>query len=268
MEISLANRVALVTGANRGIGAAVAESLAEAGADVALHSRKARDEVNILAESLAERHGVRTRVIVGDLSDEQTIDSIFSQFDAHFDRLDILVNNAGFENSHALEEMPLEVWRGVMQVNLEAPFLCSQRAFRRMQAGEHRGGTIINIQSIHDEVVRKGVAHYGVAKSGLKMLTRSAALEWAEYGIRVVGIAPGAIETDINHDDIESLGRDRMNSWIPLGFVGDTADVAGTVVFACSDQARYITGTTLYVDGGYMHNTLRYDERPGHDEIT
>ncbi|OHV12179.1 SDR family NAD(P)-dependent oxidoreductase [Kushneria phosphatilytica] len=268
MEISLKGRVALVTGANRGIGAAIAERLAEAGADVALHSRKARDEVNTFAESLAERYNIRTRVLVGDLSDEQAIDSVFSQFDAHFDHLEILVNNAGFENAHALEDMPLEVWRDVIRVNLDAPFMCSQRALHRMRAGGHHGGTIINIQSIHDEVVRKGVTHYGVAKSGLKMLTRSAALEWAEYGVRVVGISPGAIETDINHEDIESLGRERMNSWIPLGHVGDTADVAGTVVFACSDQARYITGTTLYIDGGYMHNTLRYDERPGHDEIS
>ncbi|WP_457808305.1 SDR family NAD(P)-dependent oxidoreductase [Kushneria sp. EE4] len=264
MEITLKGKTALVTGANRGIGAHMAESLARAGANVAFHTRKPRDEVNETAEQLAKECGVKTGVVVADLGDPQAVDDMFEQFDSQFERIDILINNAGFENAHALEDMPREDWQTLMNVNLNAPFYCSQHAARRMKkAGQ--GGVIINVQSIHDEVTRKGVAHYSVAKAGLKTLTRAAAVEWGEYGIRVVGLSPGAIQTDINQEDNEALGIDNMNSWIPLGFIGETKDVAGVTVFLCSEQARYITGTTLYIDGAFMHNVMRYDMRPDHD---
>ncbi|MGO4839567.1 SDR family NAD(P)-dependent oxidoreductase, partial [Rhizobiaceae sp. 2RAB30] len=142
---------------------------------------------------------------------------------------------------------------------LTAPFRCAQLAQPRMR--QRGGGVIVNISSIHDEVARKGFAHYSVAKAGLKMLGRSAALEWAEFGIRVVTISPGAIETDINRAVIEDIGRDSFREWIPLG-LGAPMDVARLVSFVCSDDARYITGTELYVDGGYSRNLVRYDGRP------
>ncbi|MFC0266450.1 SDR family oxidoreductase [Kushneria aurantia] len=264
MDIRLNGKTALVTGANRGIGAHMAQALAAAGANVALHTRKPREDVNDQAQRLADDYGVDTTVLSGDLSEQRTIDEMFEAFDRHFGQIDILINNAGFENAHALEDMPFEDWQQLLDVNLSAPFLCSQHAARRMKkAGS--GGVIINVQSIHDDVTRKGVAHYSVAKAGLKMLTRAAAVEWGEYGIRVVGLSPGAIQTDINREDNEALGIDNMNSWIPLGFIGETGDVSGVTVFLCSEQARYITGTTLYVDGGFMHNVMRYDMRPDHD---
>ncbi|WP_106477343.1 SDR family NAD(P)-dependent oxidoreductase [Phytohalomonas tamaricis] len=263
MDITLKGKTALVTGANRGIGASIAHALAQAGCDIALHTRKMRDEVKTLADEIASQYGVKVVPVVGDLSESAAVQEIFRQFDDHFKQLDILVNNAGFENNHALEDMPLDVWSELMQVNLTAPFLCSQQAARRMKNGG--GGVIINIQSIHDEIMRKGVSHYSVAKAGLKMLTRASAVEWGEYGIRVVGLSPGAIETDINREDIEKTGRDKYNEWIPLGFVGETQDISGIVTFLCSEHARYVTGTTLYADGGYMHNVIRYDDRPGRD---
>ena len=126
-----------------------------------------------------------------------------------------------------------------------------------------RGGVIINISSIHDDVARKGLAHYVTAKAGLKMLGRSLALEWAEYGIRVVTVSPGAIETDMNREAIESFGRDHFEQWIPAGRLGVVADVSEAVAFLCSDKASYITGTELVIDGGYMRNLVRYDDRPG-----
>lgn len=264
MDIRLDGMTALVTGANRGIGAHMARALAEAGANVAFHTRKPREEVNETAETIARTAGVKTAVVTGDLSDPAAIDAMFEQFDERFDGIDILINNAGFEDAHALEDMPLKAWQGLMDVNLNAPFLCSQHAARRMKKAG-RGGVIINLQSVHDEVTRKGVAHYSVAKAGLKMLTRAAAVEWGEYGIRVVGLAPGAIETDINREDNEKLGIDNMKAWIPMGFIGETRDVAGITVFLCSEQARYVTGTTLYADGAFMHNVMRYDMRPDHD---
>lgn len=262
MELTLKGKNALVTGGNRGIGAQVVHALAAAGANVAMHCRTPHEGAEAMAAELSEQYGVTVREIVGDFSDPSSIGQVFDQFDTLFPQIDILVNNAGYENTYALEELPLDAWQGLLQVNLTAPFQCAQQAALRMK--QSGGGVIINMQSIHDEVMRKGVSHYSVAKAGLKMLTRAAGVEWGEYGIRVVGVSPGAIETDINRDDIEKTGRDKYHAWIPAGFVGVTDDIADPIVFLCSEYARYITATTLYIDGGYSQNVVRYDERKDH----
>ncbi|MBL8597502.1 MAG: SDR family oxidoreductase [Devosia sp.] len=259
MSRRFAGRTALVTGAARGIGLAIAEELAAQGADIALHARKATAETALLAAQVAACHGVRVAIVAGDLADPEQHEAIFAAFDRRFDRLDILINNAGYEGPARLETMPLADWNGVLDVNLTAPFRVSQLAQPRMAASG--GGVIVNISSIHEEVPRKGFAHYSVAKAGLRMLTRSCALEWAEFGIRAVTVSPGAIETDINRDVIEEIGRGTFDEWIPLG-IGTTNDVAKLVAFICSDDARYMTGTEVYLDGGYMRNLVRYDGRP------
>lgn len=255
----LSGRTALVTGAARGIGLSIAEELASEGADIALHVRIATVELALRAAQLAARYDVRVVMVPGDLADPGQHDAIFAAFDRRFGRLDILINNAGYEAPEALECMSLADWSGVLNVNLTAPFRMSQRAQPRMAASG--GGVIVNISSIHEEVPRKGFAHYSVAKAGLRMLTRSCALEWAEFGIRAVTVSPGAIETDINREVIEEIGRDTFDEWIPLG-IGTTTDVAKLVAFICSDDARYMTGTEVYLDGGYMQNLVRYDGRP------
>lgn len=259
MSRRFSGRTALVTGASRGIGLAIADGLAAEGADIALHVRAKTETADRLAADLARRYGVRAHAIAADLADPAQLPHSFADFDRQFDRLDILINNAGYETPARLEAMSLADWNGVIAVNLTAPFLLSQLAQPRMAAAG--GGVIVNISSIHDEVPRKGFAHYSVAKAGLRMLTRSSALEWAEFGIRAVTVSPGAIETDINRDVIESIGRDVFDDWIPLG-MGTTGDVSGLVNFVCSDAARYITGTEIYLDGGYMRNRVRYDGRP------
>ena len=259
MTRRLTGRTALVTGAGRGIGLAIAEELAAEGADIALHVRVPTPELALRAAQIASVHDVRAVLVAGDLANAAQHEAIFTAFDRRFDRLDILVNNAGYETPAALENMALADWSGVLEVNLTAPFRMSQLAQPRMAA--HGGGVIVNISSIHDEVPRKGFAHYSVAKAGLRMLTRSCALEWAAFGIRAVTVSPGAIETDINRGVIEQIGRDTFDEWIPLG-IGRTADVARLVVFVCSDDARYMTGNEVYLDGGYMQNLVRYDGRP------
>ena len=261
----LAGKVALVTGASRGIGLAIAEDFAAAGANIALHGRTIDTSLQARCDAISNRYNVRAFPVSGDLSFDASIDAMFAQFDQFAGGLDILVNNAGFETAFSLETMPLEDWEAVLKVNLTAPFRCSQLAYPRMKKAG--GGVIVNISSIHDEVPRKGFSHYSIAKAGLKMLTRCAAVEWAEVGIRVVTISPGAIETDINRDVIDSIGRSTFNEWIPLG-VGVTADVAKLVTFISSNDARYITGTELYVDGGYMRNLVRYDGRPKPNKIS
>jgi NAD(P)-dependent dehydrogenase (short-subunit alcohol dehydrogenase family) len=253
-------RTALVTGSGQGIGAAVAEALAARGCAIALHDRVASDGLAARARTLAETHAVEVAALTGDLARTRAAAELFEAFDARFSGIDILVNNAGYETNAAAEDLAEADWRGVLEVNLTAPFLLAQQAARRMRG---KGGVIVNVSSIHDRVPRKGLAHYATAKAGLAMLTRSLALEWAEYGIRVVSVAPGAVETEMNRAAIEGFGRDRFEGWIPAGRLGHTADVAAVVAFLCSDAASYVTGAELAIDGGYALNLVRYDDRPG-----
>ncbi|KVS70065.1 SDR family NAD(P)-dependent oxidoreductase [Burkholderia cepacia] len=261
MTDSLRGRVALVTGGGRGIGLAICRSLADAGCNLIIHGRERREQLDELAAVLTEQHGVACSTVVADFLNPTDIAAMFREIDGVAPHLDILINNAGFETTHAAEDMPLDAWQAVLQVNLNAPFQCSQEAARRMI--RRRTGVIINISSIHDTVGRKGLSHYCTAKAGLRMLGRCMALEWAEYGIRVVNVCPGAIETDMNREAIQVFGREKFEHWIPAGRLGNPADVAGMVAFLCSDASGYVTGTDIYVDGGYMQNLVRYDDRPG-----
>lgn len=261
MNISnLKGKTALITGGARGIGRAISESLAEAGCNLIIHSQSASQEVNAFADYLRNERGIRVQLVNANFRQPEQIDLMFATIRENALDLDVLVNNAGFENSFAAEEMPLDDWTAVLQVNLTAPFRCSQEAAKLMKV--RGGGVIINISSIHDSIPRKGLAHYCAAKAGLKMLGHCTALEWAEYGIRVINVSPGAIETDMNREAIETFGRDKFESWIPSARLGSTRDVAATVRFLCSDDAGYITATDIYVDGGYMRNLVRYDDRP------
>ena len=124
------------------------------------------------------------------------------------------------------------------------------------------GGVIINISSIHDAVPRKGLIHYCSAKAGLKMFSKCLSLELAEDNIRVVSVAPGAIETEMNREEIVKFGRDKFDNWIPSGRIGSVTEVARSVAFLASDMAGYINGAYLYIDGAYMNNTIQYDPRP------
>lgn len=256
----LSGRMALVTGSARGIGLGIAETLARDGCSVALHGRAVTPDLVETAAAIAARHDVRCVALGADLAGAGQAAALLLAYDRHFEALDILVNNAGYETSHAAEELPEADWRNVIEVNLTAPFLLAQGSALRMKG---RGGVIVNISSIHDEVARKGLSHYATAKAGLKMLGRSLALEWAEFGIRVVTVSPGAIETDMNRHAIENFARERFEEWIPAGRLGTVADVSAAVAFLCSDRASYITGTELVIDGGYTRNLVRYDDRPG-----
>ena len=260
----LKGKTALVTGGTRGIGRAISEKLAEAGSNLILHCRSLTDEVRHFAEHLKQSTGAAVHCVTADFLNPTDIDQMFVEINAAGHNIDILINNAGFETTFAAEDMPFADWEAVLQVNLNAPFRCSQEAARGMKV-KGNGGVIINISSIHDSVPRRGLSHYCAAKAGLKMLGLCTALEWAEYGIRVVNVSPGAIETDMNREAIESFGRDKFETWIPVGRLGNTGDVASMVRFLCSDEASYISGTDIYIDGAYMRNLVRYDDRPGRD---
>lgn len=258
---SLTGRKALVTGGGRGIGAAISEALAREGADVAIVGRALTEPLLTHAARLGQTYGTSSIALAADLRDRGAAGRLLADYDTAFERLDILINNAGYETSGAAEDLPEDELRGVLEVNLVAPFLLAQQAARRMKP--RGGGVVINLSSIHGQMPRKGLAHYAASKAGLHMLTRSLALEWAEYGIRVVTVSPGAIETDMNREAIAHFGRHHFEEWIPAGRIGNVSDVAEAVAFLCSDRASYITGTELVIDGGYLQNLVRYDDRPG-----
>lgn len=255
-------KTALVTGGGRGIGRAISEKLAGRGCDIIVHARAVTEELQAFADGLRQVHGVAVHCVTADFLIPSELDRMFEEIEQRQLDIDILINNAGFETTCAAEDMPFSDWQAVLQVNLNVPFRCSQEAARKIKV-KGSGGVIVNISSIHDSVPRKGLAHYCSAKAALKMLGHCTALEWAEYGIRVVNVAPGAIETDMNRDAIEGFGREKFEGWIPSGRLGNTGDVASAVAFLCSDEASYLTGTDIYIDGAYMRNLVRYDDRPG-----
>lgn len=256
---SLKGKRAMVTGGNRGIGAGICRHLARAGVNVAINFIEDEAGAQVLATELTNKHGVKGIAVYGDVADEASVEAMFERTQSELGGLDILVNNAGVESIVAALDLPIAEWDRIMNVNLRGAFLCSQAAARQMK--DHGGGVIINNTSIHQEVARLGVVHYAVSKAGLHMLTRALALEWAEFGIRVVGVAPGAIETEINRDEIAAFGKDKFEAWIPEGRLGQVDDIAAAVTFLASAQASYITGQTITIDGGYSINVIRYDPR-------
>lgn len=258
--IDLRGKKALVTGGSKGIGAEICRELAACGADVFINYFSNKVSAENLAQEIQEKYKVKACVVSADVSKSDQIRSMFQQMDEQLGPIDILVNNAGTESvNHALD-MEEDEWDRVINTNLKGPFLCAQEAGRRME--ENGGGVIINISSIHDTTPRKGLIHYCSAKAGLKMFSKCLALELAESNIRVVSVAPGAIETEMNREEINQFGREKFNQWIPSGRVGNVTEVAQTVAFLASDLASYINGADVYIDGAYMNQTIQYDPRP------
>lgn len=243
---NLQGRKALVTGGNSGIGEAIARRLAAAGAHVVINYRSYPQAAQKIVEEI-NKEGGQALAIEADISSEQEITRMFIEADKQVGAMDILVNNAGIENNSAFLELSAEDWDKVLNVDLRAVFLCSQQAARRMQTG----GVIINISSVHELIPWAGYAHYCAAKGGLEMLMKTMALELAQNKIRVNNIAPGAIITPINNawlDDPKK--RDEVLAKIPWGRIGRADEVAAAAWFLASDDAEYITGTTLFIDGG------------------
>jgi len=239
-NFSLDGKVAVITGASRGIGGYLAKALAHAGASVALLGR---DET-ALAESVAAlaAEGCQAHYFRADVAQASSLDAVFDRVLQALGRVDILVNNAGVEDLCASVDVTEALWDKIVGTNLKGAFFAAQAAGRRMLAG----GSILNLCSLTSEVGLAGAAPYGASKSGL-------ATEWAARGIRVNGIGPGYFRTALT----EAFYRDdewqqAMLPKIPLRRFGALEDLGGAAVFLCSDAAAYITGQVLYVDGGYL----------------
>lgn len=246
----LEGRKAIVTGGSTGIGKATAQRLTREGASVCInyYSDKEADQARQLAEELTA-HEVTAIAVQADVGHEDDVMRLFRQTEEQLGGIDLLVNNAGIEKQVPLVEMSLEDWNAVLQTNLTGAFLCLRQAARIMS--ENGGGTIVNMSSVHEFIPWPGFAHYCASKGGMKLLMETAARELASKKIRVVNIAPGAIVTPINKfvlDDPEQ--KHAVESEIPLGRMGKPEEIAAAVAWAASQEASYLTGTTVVVDGG------------------
>jgi len=242
---SLKDKVALVTGASQGIGRATALTLAEAGAKVAIAARNTEKLASLASEIAAA--GGEALAVPMDVADAAQVKTGFQQLLAKFGKLDILVNNAAITRDTLALRMKLEDWDAVLRTNLTGAHLCIQQALGVML--KQRAGRIINISSVVAETGNAGQANYVASKAGLIGLTRAIAVEVASRNITVNAIAPGFIATPMT-DPLSQELKDKMKSMIPLGRFGADRDVAAAIVFLASDEAGYITGQVLDVNGG------------------
>jgi glucose 1-dehydrogenase len=251
MGIDLGGRRALVTGANSGLGRAIALNLAAAGARVAVHYLSDRTSAAAVVAEIQQQGG-QADCFSADISQGAQVESMFAQIDAAFGGLDILVNNAGIDGARALcaESDPAK-WQAVVNVDLQGPYLCTRQALQRMLP--QKRGVIIQITSVHEFIPWAGYSAYTSAKAALSMFTKTVAQEVATQGVRVVAIAPGAIRTPINADvwSHPDTLRD-LDEKIAMNRIGEPDEIGRVAAFLASDLASYITGTTLAVDGGML----------------
>ena len=252
----LLGQKALVTGANSGIGKAVAIALGQAGADVVVNYVRGGDAAADVAKTISAG-GARSLAIQADVSEEDQVLAMFGRMMEEFGTIDILVNNAGLQKDAPIHEMTLAQWNTVIGVNLTGQFLCAREAIREFK---RRGvieevsvsaGKIICMSSVHEIIPWAGHANYAASKGGVMLLMRSIAQEVAPHRIRVNSICPGAIRTPINTAAWETPDAyDALMSLIPYRRIGEPEDIGRVAVFLASDQADYINGGSIFVDGG------------------
>ena len=256
----LRGKKALVTGGSSGIGQAIAIRLGEEGADVAINYVGRPEGAEATRDAI--EHGVRMCMkelsaggtdpilVAADVSDAGQVERMFGEVTDRYGGIDILVNNAGIQIAADTHELPVEAFDKVLAVNLRGAFLCAQQAIRGWLA-DGRPGCIVNVSSVHQVIPKPRFVGYSVSKGGMQNLTHTLALEYAARGIRVNGIGPGATVTPINRTWIDDpVKRAAVEAHIPMRRAGGAEEMAAATAFLCSDEAAYITGQTLFVDGG------------------
>lgn len=245
-------KVVLITGSSHGIGAACALRFAGEGADIIVNGRKMSEEAEAVLNQI-ESMGRKAVFIGADVGVVQEVRGLIGKSISEFGTIDILVNNAGVERNRSFLEVTEADYELVMNTNLKSVFFGSQ-AFAKHCIEKNKGGIIINMSSVHEEIPFPHFAPYSASKGGLKMLTRNLATELAPYHIRVNNVAPGAIATDINQSMMQNPGQmKKLLKNIPQGRMGKPGDVAAIVAFLASDDAGYVTGSTYFVDGGLTY---------------
>ena len=245
-----------MTGANSGIGEAVAVALAEAGADVVVNYVEGDAAAEAVVEKIRQS-GAKAFSCRADVSSEDEVGAMFAQMMREFGTIDILVNNAGLQRDSSFQDMTLAKWNTVLSVNLTGQFLCAREAIREflrrgvVPSVSSAAGKIICMSSVHQEIPWAGHANYATSKGGIRMLMESMAQEVAPKRIRVNGIAPGAIRTPINTAAWQTKAAyERLMTLVPYGRIGEPEDIARAAVWLASDHSDYVVGTTLFVDGG------------------
>ncbi len=247
--LSLEGKRALVTGGRRGIGKTIALAFAEAGADVAVCDLVMDDSQLVGVAEEIQRMGRRSLVIQADTSQKRDVENMIQEVFQEFGTIDILVNNAGMSAPGPLFDLSEDEWDRVINVNLKGYYLCAQAAGRKMV--EREKGNIICIVSQYAFKAALGMGVYCISKAGVVMLTRVLARELGSYGIRVNGIAPGLVKTDMSRIDWENPDiRAQREAATPLGRLAETRDLVGAALFLASDASAYVSGHTLFVDGG------------------
>jgi gluconate 5-dehydrogenase len=246
-QFDLSGKVALITGSSAGIGLALAQGLAGAGAAVVLNARNAT-QLQASAQALREQ-GATVHALAFDVTDAQAVADAVAKIESGIGPIDILVNNAGMQKRAPLQDFAMADWQQLMRTNLDSVFIVGQAVARHMIARRH--GKIINICSVQSELGRPGIAPYTASKGAVKMLTKGMAIDWGPHGLQVNGLGPGYFKTELNQALVDNpefsawlVGRTPSRRW------GDVEDLVGAAVFLASDASRFVNGHILYVDGG------------------
>lgn len=251
----LRGQKAIVTGGSSGIGAGICRAFGAAGAAVGVNYASGAGPAEDIAEEI-RKGGGEAMALGADVSDEAQVRDLFERFVARFGRVDIVVANAGIQQDSAFAKMELAQWNRVLQVNLTGQFLCAREGVRRFlaqqpSAASKARGKVICMSSVHEVIPWAGHVNYAASKGGVMLMMKSLAQEVAPHRIRVNSIAPGAIRTPINKAAWETKeALDKLLELIPYGRIGEPDDVARAAVWLASDDADYVTGTTIFVDGG------------------
>jgi glucose 1-dehydrogenase len=252
--VRLENKVAVVTGSSSGIGEAIALAFAANGTAVVVNYSRHEDAAQEVLQKI-ETAGGKGLVVGADVSDPKEVEAMVQQAADAFGGLDIMVNNAGMERKMPFLETPFEVWQETIAVNLTGTWLGCQAAAKRMVA-QGKGGRIINVSSVHEDLAMPTNAPYCATKGGARMLMRTLAVELAPHDITVNNIAPGAIDTPMDAPLKEQPDQMKeLLSEIPLGRMGKPEEVANLALFLASDDSSYVTGSTLFVDGGMIRHS-------------
>lgn len=249
-NLDLAKKNVIITGANGGIGIEIAKQFLKEGSTIILPYRNNRNQIDLLIEQYGED---RVHAYKLDLNDMTQIDTFVYQVREKFNRIDVLVNNAGITDPSPLEEFSEVQWDMMLNINLKGPFFLVQKLFPVMK--EAGGGSVVNIGSWSGHEPAPGMGAYSISKAGLIMMTKLMAIEWAPFNIRVNDVSPGLIRTPISERfyQNEEILNDRTN-FVPLHRIGRGQDIATMVTFLCSDQASYITGQSIVIDGGLVNS--------------
>lgn len=246
----LTGKVAVVTGASKGLGISIAETLAKAGAKVVLTSRSKEKLEKVAADIQAS--GYEATVIESDMQDVQSIRNLFDNVEASFGRIDILVNNAGTSFAKSAFDITEEEWKSVLDTNLTGLFFSTQCAGKIMK--EQGSGKIVNIASVMGTVGDVYISPYVASKGGVIQLTKSLALEWARHNINVNAVGPGYVKTEMTREALEQNEKfyNHVIQKTPMRRLGDPEEIAAAVLYLSSDEANFVTGHTLFVDGGWV----------------